>query len=149
MTARQPPRRARVRQILREIARIGEAGYALPGSVVIRSTACGKPVCRCKADPPELHGPYVSWIRRSDGKPVTRKLTPGQEQRTGPGSTTPAACANSSPNWRTCPWRPSSRPKAPGNSENHDPAWRQPTAAHVRITGLEHPAVLQLNPGID
>jgi hypothetical protein len=84
MTARQLPRRARVRQILREIARIGEAGYALPGSVVIRSTACGKPVCRCKADPPELHGPYVSWIRRDDGKPVTRKLTPEQEQRYRP-----------------------------------------------------------------
>ena len=84
MTARQPPRRARVRQILREIARIGEAGYALPGSVVIRSTACGKPACRCKADPPQLHGPYVSWIRRSDGKPVTRKLTPEQEQRYRP-----------------------------------------------------------------
>lgn len=84
MTARQPPRRARVGQILREIARIGGAGYALPGSVVIRSTACGKPVCRCKADPPELHGPYVSWIRRSNGKPVTRKLTPEQEQRYRP-----------------------------------------------------------------
>jgi hypothetical protein len=84
MTAPQPPRRARVRQILREIARIGEAGYALPGSVVIRSTACGKPACLCKADPPELHGPYVSWIRRSHGKPVTRKLTPEQEQRYRP-----------------------------------------------------------------
>ena len=74
MTAHQ----ARVREILREIA---EIGYALPGSVVVRSTACGKPVCRCKADPPELHGPYVSWIRKSDGKPITRKLTPDQKQR--------------------------------------------------------------------
>ena len=78
MTAHQPPHQARVREILREI---GEIGYALPGSVVVRSTACGKPVCRCKADPPELHGPYVSWIRKSDGKPITRKLTPDQEQR--------------------------------------------------------------------
>ncbi len=81
MTARQLPHRARVRQILREI---GQIGYALPGSLVIRTTACGKPACRCKADPPELHGPYVSWIRRSDGKPVTRKLTPEQEQRYRP-----------------------------------------------------------------
>jgi hypothetical protein len=81
MTARQPPRPARVREILREI---GEIGYALPGSVVIRTTACGKPVCRCKADPPQLHGPYVSWIRKSGGKPVTRKLTPDQEQRYRP-----------------------------------------------------------------
>lgn len=62
MTARQPPQQARVREILREI---GEIGYALPGSVVVRSTACGKATCRCKADPPELHGPYVSWIRKS------------------------------------------------------------------------------------
>lgn len=81
MTAHQSPQPARVREILHEI---GEIGYALPGSVVIRSTACGKPVCRCKADPPELHGPYVSWIRRSDGKPVTRKLTQEQEQRYRP-----------------------------------------------------------------
>ncbi len=81
MTAHQSPHQARVREILQEIV---EIGYALPGSVVIRSTACGKAVCRCKADPPQLHGPYVSWIRRSDGKPVTRKLTPDQEQRYRP-----------------------------------------------------------------
>ena len=49
-----------------------------------RSTACGKPACKCKADPPQLHGPYVSWLRRVDGKPVTRKLTPEQEQRYRP-----------------------------------------------------------------
>lgn len=78
MTAHHPSHQARVREILREI---GEIGYALPGSVVVRSTACGKAVCRCKADPPQLHGPYVSWIRKSDGKPITRKLTPAQEQR--------------------------------------------------------------------
>jgi hypothetical protein len=81
MAAHQPPHQARVREILREI---GEIGYALPGSIVQRSTACGKPVCRCKADPPELHGPYVSWIRKSAGKPITRKLTPDQEQRYRP-----------------------------------------------------------------
>jgi hypothetical protein len=81
MTARQSPRRARIRQILREISQIG---YALPGSIVTRTTACGKPVCRCKADPPQLHGPYVSWIRKAGGKPLTRKLTPDQEQRYRP-----------------------------------------------------------------
>ncbi|MGH3396374.1 MAG: DUF6788 family protein [Streptosporangiaceae bacterium] len=74
-------RQTRVRQIMAEI---GEIGHALPGSVVIRSTACGKPVCKCKADPPQLHGPYLSWIRKDDGKPVTRKLTPDQEQRYRP-----------------------------------------------------------------
>lgn len=81
MTTREPPHQARAREILAELASIS---YALPGSVVTRTTACGKPACRCKADPPQLHGPYVSWIRRSDGKPVTRKLTPDQEQRYRP-----------------------------------------------------------------
>lgn len=84
MTEHQMPHQARVREILREITEIGEVGYALPGSIVIRRTACGKAVCRCKADPPELHGPYLSWIRRSDGTPITRKLTPEQEQRYRP-----------------------------------------------------------------
>jgi hypothetical protein len=65
---------------MRELA---EIGYALPGHVR-RSTACGKPGCRCKDDPPVLHGPYLSWIRKTDGKPTTRKLTPEQEQRYRP-----------------------------------------------------------------
>lgn len=79
MTARQ--RQARVDAILAEI---GEIGYALPGSLVTRATACGNPGCRCHGDPPELHGPYVSWLRRADGRPITRKLTPDQLQRYQP-----------------------------------------------------------------
>ena len=81
MTAHQPPHQSRVSEVLRELA---EIGYALPGSLVTRSTACGKPVCRCKADPPTLHGPYLSWIRKSDGQPITRNLTADQEQRYRP-----------------------------------------------------------------
>src|SRR5216683_1988065 len=82
MTARQSPRQARVREILREI---GKIGYALPGSVVIRATACGKPVCRCKADPPQLHGPYVSWIRKSGDNhdPAGRRPTAPHVRITG------------------------------------------------------------------
>lgn len=78
MTSQESPQRARVREIIAELA---EIGYALPGSIVRRSTACGSPGCRCQADPPVLHGPYLSWIRKRDGKPITRKLTPEQEQR--------------------------------------------------------------------
>ena len=81
MTSQKSPQRARIREIIAELA---EIGYALPGSVVQRSTACGKPVCRCKADPPVLHGPYLSWIRKTGGKPTTRNLTPEQEQRYQP-----------------------------------------------------------------
>ena len=81
MTAHEPRYQTRAREIMRELA---EIGYALPGSIVRRSTACGKPGCRCKADPPVLHGPYLSWIRKADGRPTTRKLTPEQEQRYRP-----------------------------------------------------------------
>jgi hypothetical protein len=81
MTLHESPHQARAREILRELA---EIGYALPGSIVQRRTACGKPGCRCQADPPVLHGPYLSWIRTTDGKPITRKLTPDQEQRYRP-----------------------------------------------------------------
>ena len=81
MTPDESPYRARARQILAELA---EIDYALPGSVVTRSTRCGKPNCRCKADPPVLHGPYLSWIRKSAGRPITRKLTDEQEQRYRP-----------------------------------------------------------------
>jgi hypothetical protein len=66
-------------------ARIAEAlaqiGFALPGSLIARTTACGKPGCRCQADPPVLHGPYLSWTRTVSAKTVTRKLTPDQQAR--------------------------------------------------------------------
>jgi hypothetical protein len=81
MTQDESPHQARAREILAELA---EIGHALPGSIVQRSTACGRPGCRCQADPPELHGPYLSWIRKTGGKPTTRKLTPEQEQRYRP-----------------------------------------------------------------
>ena len=81
MTSQESPHQARAREILAEL---GEIGYALPGSIVRRSTACGRPRCRCQADPPVLHGPYLSWIRKSAGKAITRKLTPEQEQRYRP-----------------------------------------------------------------
>ena len=50
----------------------------LPGSVLIRHMPCGKAVCRCKADPPILHGPYIQWTRTVDGKTVSRYLTTEQ-----------------------------------------------------------------------
>ena len=81
MTPDESPHRARAREILAELAKID---YDLPGSVVTRSTRCGKPSCRCKADPPVLHGPYLSWIRKSAGRPITRKLPDEQEQRYRP-----------------------------------------------------------------
>ncbi len=59
-------------------AALGQIGFALPGSVVIRRTRCGKPRCACKADPPSPHGPYIQWTRTVAGKTVTRRLTQAQ-----------------------------------------------------------------------
>ena len=59
-------------------AALGQIGFALPGSIVIRRTRCGKPRCACKADPPSLHGPYIQWTRTVAGKTVTRRLTQAQ-----------------------------------------------------------------------
>src|SRR5260370_334208 len=57
-------------------------------SITFRSrsarTPSATPGRRGKAPPPELPGPYVSWIRRSHGKPVPRNLTAEQEQRYRP-----------------------------------------------------------------
>jgi hypothetical protein len=63
-------------QIAAELA--AAAGPALPGTLTVRSYACGKPRCRCHADPPALHGPYAEWTRKIGGKTVTRRLTPEQ-----------------------------------------------------------------------
>lgn len=64
--------------------RLGEAGYALPGTLTERAMRCGKANCGCKADPPRLHGPYHQWTRKVDGKTVTVTLTDDQVARYGP-----------------------------------------------------------------
>jgi hypothetical protein len=56
-------------------AELTQAGFALPGTLTIRAYACGKPNCRCHADPPRLHGPYAEWTRKMAGKTITRRLT--------------------------------------------------------------------------
>ena len=57
-------------------AELAGAGCALPGTLTVRAYACGKPNCRCHADPPALHGPYAEWTRKIGGKTITRRLTP-------------------------------------------------------------------------
>ena len=62
-------------------ARLGQIGFALPGSITRRYTYCGKPGCRCQADPPQPHGPYYQLTRKVAGKTVTTRLTAGQATR--------------------------------------------------------------------
>lgn len=71
-------RRAKQQRLAQQL---GEAGFALPGTVLVRSYACGKRNCRCHADPPQLHGPYIQWTRKIDQKTVTRRLTDEQWER--------------------------------------------------------------------
>jgi hypothetical protein len=65
-------------------AALGQIGFCLPGSLVLRRTRCGKPRCTCKADPPTPHGPYIQWTRTVGGKTVTRQLTQAQYETYAP-----------------------------------------------------------------
>ena len=58
------------------LAELAEIGLVLRGSIGHRLARCGQPGCRCKADPPELHGPYYVWTRKVAGKTVTAQLKP-------------------------------------------------------------------------
>ena len=71
-----PDQHAALDKITAELA--AAAGPALPGTLTVRTYACGKPGCRCHADPPRLHGPYAEWTRKIGGKTITRRLTPEQ-----------------------------------------------------------------------
>ena len=70
-----PAQRAARDRIAAELA---TTGFALPGTLIVRAYACGKPGCRCHADPPRLHGPYAEWTRKIGGKTTTRRLTPAE-----------------------------------------------------------------------
>ena len=85
--ARIPPRkgparptaseRARKRRLLADLDRVG---WFLRGTLLQVANRCGKPGCRCKADPPELHGPYWQWTRKVEGKTVSVRLTDAQAE---------------------------------------------------------------------
>ncbi len=66
---------ARAARIAAELASLG---LALPGTLIQRRVRCGKPGCRCHADPPVLHGPYWQWTRKVAGKTITR-LVPDEQ----------------------------------------------------------------------
>jgi len=75
------PLQARHRALLRQSA---DLGLVLRGTIGKRFMPCGKPACRCKADPPTLHGPYYLWTRKVAGKTVTVRLTAEQAARCQP-----------------------------------------------------------------
>lgn len=58
--------------------RIAGFDYVCSGNLRRRYTVCGTANCRCKARPPEPHGPYHYWSRLKAGKLVQRVLLPEQ-----------------------------------------------------------------------
>ena len=77
----QPDEVAALKRLSSQLAQIG---FALPGTITERMMRCGKARCRCKADPPRLHGPYIQWTRKVAGKTLTRNLTAEQYDRYKP-----------------------------------------------------------------
>lgn len=78
------PGRATARAQQRLARQLAQIDYALPGSVVTRMMRCGNRGCRCRANPPQLHGPYLQWTRKVEGKTVTKLLSPEQLERYQP-----------------------------------------------------------------
>ena len=72
-----PAQRAQAARIARELAVLG---FALPGTLADRMTRCGRPNCRCHADPPRLHGPYWQWTRKIAAKTICRWLSADQHR---------------------------------------------------------------------
>ena len=72
------PTRGQQARAERIAAQLADIGFVLPGTLTERHVRCGKPNCRCHADPPDLHGPYHQWTRKINGKTVTRLLSDDQ-----------------------------------------------------------------------
>ena len=53
-------------KVKEELSRLGDLR---PGSLSTQFNVCGSPNCKCKADPPQKHGPYfqVSFTRKGKG----------------------------------------------------------------------------------
>jgi hypothetical protein len=62
------------------LAELTQIGFIRSGSLASRYNYCGKPNCRCHADPPQPHGPYYQWTAKVNGKTVNRRLTPRQAE---------------------------------------------------------------------
>ena len=77
MTSRLEHYEDQYRALLGELAGLG---FVSPGSVALRETSCGKPGCKCMADPPRRHGPYYQWTRKVKGKTVSRQLSPAEAE---------------------------------------------------------------------
>jgi hypothetical protein len=65
---------AQIEAIKRELVTLADLR---PGSLTRQYTVCGSPGCRCKARPPQKHGPYYHLSYTRHGKGGTRLIKPG------------------------------------------------------------------------
>jgi hypothetical protein len=72
LTASQQARKRRIEEAM------AAPGLALQGSVEVRRTRCGTKTCACSSEPDRLHGPYIVWTRKVNGRTVTRVLSDEQ-----------------------------------------------------------------------
>ena len=71
MTQRRRALRAQLAALKRELATLEELR---PGSLSRQYNICGSPGCRCKATPPQKHGPYYHLSYTRKGKGGTRLI---------------------------------------------------------------------------
>lgn len=55
--------------------KVVDLGPIRRGTLLKRMMPCGKPGCRCQADPPQLHGPYFQWTRKVNGTTRTQRVS--------------------------------------------------------------------------
>ena len=60
---------AQIESLKGELATLGDLR---PGSLSKQYNVCGKPGCRCKASPPQKHGPYYQLSYTRKGKSSSR-----------------------------------------------------------------------------
>ena len=69
MTRRPASLEARIEKLKQAIVRLGDLR---PGKLSQQYNVCGKVDCRCKADPPQKHGPYYQLSFTRSGKSSTQ-----------------------------------------------------------------------------
>lgn len=57
---------------------INKNAKLLTGSVIKNFMKCGKENCACQTDSKALHGPYIYWTRKVNGKTVGKKVSEKQ-----------------------------------------------------------------------
>jgi hypothetical protein len=66
-TKREAQLERQIEKTKKELATLGDLR---PGTLSVQYNVCGNPNCRCKADPPQKHGPYyqVSFTRKGKSR---------------------------------------------------------------------------------